>query len=1123
MYCLPKPNRSSSQVGLDLEDNLREKDIENLIPKITMTTNFTPLVEEASQEDLFEHKTHENVANAIKKLLVNNKGKGQTIGVEGDWGSGKSTVISLLKSKLPESDFEYFYFDAWAHEGDPLRRVFLESLIDVIGGENLADLKERISNRKKTVKSKYSRQVTALGKWLSLSLFFVPLGAAIVSTIDITKVSLNFIYGFNWRFIIGTILAIAPLLVALVNLVKIKIEKGMWNDPENWSFLVSEGQSETTQEISEDEERSSIEFEGYFDEILSLSFEKNKEKQLLMVIDNLDRIDAEVSLRIWSTLQTFLKQRNPDSKKQYHAGNIWIIVPYDLDGLSKLWTNGTIGCAQSFFDKCFQLRFEVPRPVFTDWEEFCREMIEKAFGKKFGGVQSVINVLKLTRDDLKDIPTPREIKTYINQLGVVLLANEDKKPIDSLAYYAIQRFIKRVTVKELQEGLISGDIPQDYHLANLPDTIIKDLAGLSFGVSSKIGQQLLLEPEIEDALEKGDQRYLKNLVEIHRDGFWFVFNHHLRSSNGKLFQYTSVIKESIGDEDSHKLRSFVNTLKKSKIQFEGHNVLENHLAFLSFLSPENYSFKDYWKKLVSHLQNQFGDLNFDVDRYVEFINKANPLIKEKDKTVYTISQLNVDNWIKWFKYSKQYDWIKWFLPDESLSSELAKKIPQNSDLPDDLDIVVEGLAKVGHKQWGDFVLALKNHIIWNNGTPSGQSHSIDALKVIYKLSCLDNEDVNGQLIEILHNSAFYNYVYNRRDRDSSFYASILLAKYYTGDLHSLNLSAVGNSATGMQQLRAFWNTRNESNAKRIHDELISTDSRLLWNLIGDERNKLMIDVLKNILSSEGRFFEGDDAYNRYLKVFKLTKNDDDVEMSEIAKRFVSETNIVTEINNLDEINIIKNCEELYYLIPFMNDAQVIYDSVKQLNKNDWDEAIREDTYLLEMIVDLNKRDGIRLDKAYYESILEFVNNWFDGKLKPSEWQLSKWTILGFLLDQAFLAQFKSNVTKLVEDNLRNCAAAFFEANKEFIDVKRIAQAKNVEIQLLIENMLRDQIDTDQLHFVVSLLEVHRPKFDKEFGKVVKEDIFRHCSNSENSIKEGLMKIAGYLKIEVSDSKSELKL
>ena len=52
------------------------------------------------------------------------------IALEGGWGSGKSTVTRLLKSKL-ESDNNNFVwiFDAWAHEGDPLRRTFLERLL----------------------------------------------------------------------------------------------------------------------------------------------------------------------------------------------------------------------------------------------------------------------------------------------------------------------------------------------------------------------------------------------------------------------------------------------------------------------------------------------------------------------------------------------------------------------------------------------------------------------------------------------------------------------------------------------------------------------------------------------------------------------------------------------------------------------------------------------------------------------------------------------------------------------------------------------------------------------------------------------------------------------------------
>lgn len=84
------------------------------------------LPDSPAQTDAFG--SHERLASAIAELISSDTG-GKSIALTGSWGSGKSTVITLLKSKL-EAYARVFVFDAWAHEGDPLRRAFLERLID---------------------------------------------------------------------------------------------------------------------------------------------------------------------------------------------------------------------------------------------------------------------------------------------------------------------------------------------------------------------------------------------------------------------------------------------------------------------------------------------------------------------------------------------------------------------------------------------------------------------------------------------------------------------------------------------------------------------------------------------------------------------------------------------------------------------------------------------------------------------------------------------------------------------------------------------------------------------------------------------------------------------------------
>ena len=60
--------------------------------------------------------SHKRIADAIANLIRTEKG-GKSIGLEGEWGTGKSTVIKLLGKALnaASEDNEYllYLFDAW--------------------------------------------------------------------------------------------------------------------------------------------------------------------------------------------------------------------------------------------------------------------------------------------------------------------------------------------------------------------------------------------------------------------------------------------------------------------------------------------------------------------------------------------------------------------------------------------------------------------------------------------------------------------------------------------------------------------------------------------------------------------------------------------------------------------------------------------------------------------------------------------------------------------------------------------------------------------------------------------------------------------------------------------------
>ena len=145
----------------------------------------TVLISDApAEEDSF--KSHDKVAVAIIDLVNREKG-GITIGVEGAWGTGKSTIINFVgKSLSKNQNIAFISFDAWAHQGDPLRRSFLERLINVVKKKNWVDqdkwnfILETLAKRIHRSSTTSTPILTPEGKWFAAAVLAIPGGAAIL-------------------------------------------------------------------------------------------------------------------------------------------------------------------------------------------------------------------------------------------------------------------------------------------------------------------------------------------------------------------------------------------------------------------------------------------------------------------------------------------------------------------------------------------------------------------------------------------------------------------------------------------------------------------------------------------------------------------------------------------------------------------------------------------------------------------------------------------------------------------------------------------------------------------------------------------------------------------------------
>jgi predicted KAP-like P-loop ATPase len=144
------------------------------------------LADNPTREDAFGHK---KVAAAIAELIFAERGA-KCIGLNGSWGSGKSSVVEILRDELhrfSKGSIDIFVFDAWAHQGDPLRRSFLEQLINRLAAigwlkssKAWDEQKEELAKRLDVIQTVSQPMLTVLGGAIAVSLLLLPLDSELL-------------------------------------------------------------------------------------------------------------------------------------------------------------------------------------------------------------------------------------------------------------------------------------------------------------------------------------------------------------------------------------------------------------------------------------------------------------------------------------------------------------------------------------------------------------------------------------------------------------------------------------------------------------------------------------------------------------------------------------------------------------------------------------------------------------------------------------------------------------------------------------------------------------------------------------------------------------------------------
>ncbi|MBU0800479.1 MAG: KAP family NTPase, partial [Alphaproteobacteria bacterium] len=460
------------------------------------------------------------------------------IGLEGQWGSGKSTVINLANNQLmarsdtEDQKFLLFTFDLWEHQSDDFRRAFLEEFVNWLQRNKHLEpraaesAKNKIRDKIKEVETLNQKSYSFFGAVL---LIFTPLAPILYSWLtpagakaDIRLFNVEAPYFF---------LAIISLIYAgflwRTGYHFFKIEKDENGNPIGfpWNQKFSQAVSKSVSMFSKNVEKeavtqnvresdpTTIEFHAIFRDLLSKV--QQNEKRLIFVLDNIDRLPKNHVPDIWSEVRSlFSNLAYKDPQK-----NAWVtaVIPYDKTFIQECFEitakdNSSGKLEGDIFSKTFCVTLHVSPPISTAWEKFLEQRLNEAFNPALEPetIFRLFSLLKLHFQKKSMHPTPRQIVAYVNDVGSLWLQWENIISLESIALYSLHR----AKIESIPGALLNTDFVEAQFLrtANVKEWQ-KDFAALIFNVHPDMAYQVLLLSPLVLALSEGNKERLVKLSE----------------------------------------------------------------------------------------------------------------------------------------------------------------------------------------------------------------------------------------------------------------------------------------------------------------------------------------------------------------------------------------------------------------------------------------------------------------------------------------------------------------------------------------------------------------------------------------------------------------------------------
>ncbi|MFT4292352.1 P-loop NTPase fold protein [Enterobacter sp.] len=368
-----------------------------------------------SDSDLFEGKSHEEVASKMVDVIKTSEVN--ILGLEGELGSGKSTIINFIKNKL-KGEYTFIDFDAERHHHGNTKKALIEIIhkgISAKDGVNRTKLDE-LKNKALGNVSEYNKVVNSrISWWTVLFILFSLLSVQMIRylLIDLNDhfISKRAISG--WVFTVEIFSLLSPIFLLII--LKIYRSCVRTNGDKEIATIGDLFKRNSIDKISEtwiiNREVGTIEL------MEALSGFTSKETipvraRFILIIDNLDRVNADKVKELWSDMELI----SGTTHEQFR-----IIVPYSAKQVAtSLSLEGHSG--REFIAKRISVTFSVPPLVSAGWQDAFRKMWQETVdANDDDSCLETIQLLERWRPIEYPRITPRLLKKIVNDIHILNL------------------------------------------------------------------------------------------------------------------------------------------------------------------------------------------------------------------------------------------------------------------------------------------------------------------------------------------------------------------------------------------------------------------------------------------------------------------------------------------------------------------------------------------------------------------------------------------------------------------------------------------------------------------------------------------------------------------------------